>query len=183
VNSPSAIATWANAITVSRILLAPVMFAMIPDVGGSWPAVVVWFLLCSSDFIDGWVARRHGVTRSGAFLDPLADKVLVIGAMFTLVATHVFPIVPVVIIAVREIAISLYRTAAGTRGFTIPASRLAKGKTFMQQNAVGWALLPLTHDSRWLWGTMLWIAVVLTVWSGLVYFLRARHLMSSIVTG
>ena len=76
-NSPSAIATWANAITVSRILLAPVMFAMIPDVGGSWPATVVWFLLCSSDFIDGWVARRHGVTRSGAFLDPLADKVLV----------------------------------------------------------------------------------------------------------
>jgi CDP-diacylglycerol--glycerol-3-phosphate 3-phosphatidyltransferase len=183
VNSPSAIATWANAITVSRILLAPVMFAMIPDVGGSWPAVFVWFLLCSSDFVDGWVARRNGVTRSGAFLDPLADKVLVIGAMFTLVASHVFWIVPVGIIAVREIAVSLYRTAAGTRGFSIPASRLAKGKTFMQQNAVGWALLPLTHDVRWLWNTMLWIAVVLTVWSGLVYFMRARHLLNAIATG
>jgi CDP-diacylglycerol--glycerol-3-phosphate 3-phosphatidyltransferase len=139
--------------------------------------------LCSSDFVDRWLARRHGVTRSGAFLDPLADKVLVIGAMFTLVSTHVFWIVPVVIIAVREIAIALYRTVVGTRGFSIPASRLAKGKTFMQQNAVGWALLPLTHDVRWLWNTMLWIAVVLTVWSGLVYFLRARHVMSAIVAG
>jgi CDP-diacylglycerol--glycerol-3-phosphate 3-phosphatidyltransferase len=183
VNSPSAIATWANAITVSRILLAPVMFAMIPDVGGSWPAVIVWILLCSSDFIDGWVARRHGVTRSGAFLDPLADKVLVIGAMVMLVSTHLFWIVPVAIITIREIAISLYRSAAGTRGVSIPASRLAKGKTFMQQNAVGWALLPLTHDVRWLWETMLWIAVVLTVWSGLVYLVRARQLSTSIVTG
>jgi CDP-diacylglycerol--glycerol-3-phosphate 3-phosphatidyltransferase len=168
---------------VSRILLAPVMFAMIPDVGGSWPAVIVWILLCSSDFIDGWVARRHGVTRSGAFLDPLADKVLVIGAMVMLVSTHLFWIVPVAIITIREIAISLYRSAAGTRGVSIPASRLAKGKTFMQQNAVGWALLPLTHDVRWLWETMLWIAVVLTVWSGLVYLVRARQLSTSIVTG
>jgi CDP-diacylglycerol--glycerol-3-phosphate 3-phosphatidyltransferase len=183
VNSPSAIKTWANAITVSRILLAPVMFAMIPDTGGSWPAVVVWFLLCSSDFVDGRVARRHGVTRSGAFLDPLADKVLVIGAMFTLVSSHVFWIVPVAVIAVREFAISLYRTVAGTRGVSIPASRLAKGKTFMQQNAVGWALLPLTHDVKWLWNSMLWIAVALTVWSGLVYLVRAHQLSTSIVTG
>jgi CDP-diacylglycerol--glycerol-3-phosphate 3-phosphatidyltransferase len=159
------------------------MFAMIPEVGGSWPAVVVWFLLCSSDFIDGWVARRQGVTRSGAFLDPLADKVLVIGAMFTLVSTHVFWIVPVAVIAVREIAVSLYRTVAGTRGVSIPASRLAKGKTFMQQNAVGWALFPPTHDVRWLWETMLWLAVVLTVWSGLVYLVRARRQAAPIVTG
>jgi CDP-diacylglycerol--glycerol-3-phosphate 3-phosphatidyltransferase len=183
VNSPSAIATWANAITVSRILLAPVMFSMIPDAGGSWPAVVVWFLLCSSDAVDGWVARRQGVTRSGAFLDPLADKVLVIGAMFTLVATHVFWIVPVVVIAAREFAISLYRTAAGTRGVSIPASRLAKGKTFMQQNAVGWALFPPTHNVRWLWESMLWVAVLLTVWSGAIYLARARRMAAPIAAG
>jgi CDP-diacylglycerol--glycerol-3-phosphate 3-phosphatidyltransferase len=128
------------------------------------------------------VARRHGATRSGAFLDPLADKVLVIGAMFTLVATHNFWIVPVAIIAVREIAISLYRTVVGARGVSVPASRLAKGKTFMQQNAVGWTLLPLTHDVKWLWNSMLWVAVFLTVWSGLVYLARARSL-PSIVTG
>jgi CDP-diacylglycerol---glycerol-3-phosphate 3-phosphatidyltransferase len=111
---PDAIATWANAITVGRILLAPVLFAMIPDVGGSWPAFAFWMVLCSSDFIDGWLARRHGTTRSGAFLDPLADKVLVLGAMFMLVANDVFWLLPVAIIAAREILISLYRAVAGT---------------------------------------------------------------------
>ena len=70
-------------------------------------------MLCASDGIDGFLARRHGTTRSGAFLDPLADKVLVLGAMFTLVGRGVFPIVPVAIIAAREVAISLYRTFAG----------------------------------------------------------------------
>jgi CDP-diacylglycerol--glycerol-3-phosphate 3-phosphatidyltransferase len=102
--------------------------------------------------------------------------------MFTLVSTHVFWIVPDTVIAVREFAISMYRTVVSTRGVSIPASRLAKGKTFMQQNAVGWALLPLTHDVKWLWDSMLWIAVVLTVWSGLVYLVRARR-MASIVAG
>ena len=63
----------------------------------------------------GW-PRRHGVTRSGAFLDPLADKILVLGAMFSLVREGVFWFLPVVIIAVREVLISLYRTVVGARG-------------------------------------------------------------------
>ena len=97
---PSALATWANAITVGRLLLSPLMFWVIPDdPGGGWVAFVLWFLLCVSDAFDGYVARRHGTTRSGAFLDPLADKVLVLGAMFTLVGNGVFWVVPVVIIA------------------------------------------------------------------------------------
>ena len=67
------------------------MFWVIPDDdGGSWIAFALWFVLCASDGIDGYIARRHGTTRSGAFLDPLADKVLVLGAMFTLVGNGVF---------------------------------------------------------------------------------------------
>ncbi|HEX9259998.1 MAG TPA: CDP-alcohol phosphatidyltransferase family protein [Acidimicrobiales bacterium] len=173
--NPDAIATWANAITVGRILVAPVLFGMIPDLGGSWPATVVWVLLCGSDGIDGWLARRHGATRSGAFLDPLADKVLVLGAMFTLVANDVFWWLPVALIAGREVTISLYRTVAGAKGVTVPAKRLAKLKTVAQQLAVGFALLPLTHYHRWVWNSWLWAAVALTVVTGIQYLLAARR--------
>ena len=174
-HNPDAIATWANALTVGRILLAPVLFAMIPDIGGSWPASIFWILLCSTDFIDGWLARKQGATRSGAFLDPLADKVLVLGALFMLVATDKFSLVPVLIIAVREVAISLYRTVAGSRGVSVPARRLAKWKTFSQQIAVGLALLPPTVDHLWMATTMLWVAVVLTVFTGVQYLLLASR--------
>ena len=114
---PSAVKTWANLVTVARVLIAPFMFVLIPDEpGGSWVAFALWFVLCSSDGIDGYLARRHGTTTVGAFLDPLADKVLVLGAMFFLVSSDVFWIVPVVIIAARELAISLYRTFVGAQG-------------------------------------------------------------------
>ena len=77
---------------------------------------MLWFALCATDGIDGWLARRHGTTRSGAFLDPLADKVLVLGAMFALGRSRRFWWLPVALIAVREIGISLYRSMAGRQG-------------------------------------------------------------------
>ena len=173
---PSKLATWANAITVGRILFSPLMFLAIPDgTAGSWAAFVLWFVLCASDAVDGWIARRHGATRSGAFLDPLADKVLVLGAMFTLVSRGVFPLVPVLVIAVREFAISVYRTVVGSRGVSVPASRMAKYKTLFQQLAVGFALLPWSAlDATWLWTGLLWCAVVLAVWSGAQYLWHSR---------
>ena len=98
------LASWANAITVGRLVFSPIMFLAIPDhKAGSWAAFLLWFVLCASDGVDGWIARRRGPTSAGAFLDPLADKVLVLGAMFTLVAHDVFPLVPVLIIAAREL--------------------------------------------------------------------------------
>jgi CDP-diacylglycerol--glycerol-3-phosphate 3-phosphatidyltransferase len=127
---PNAIRTWANAITVSRLLVSPLMFAIIPDDNvGSWAATGLWFVLCLSDLIDGNLARRQGVTRSGAFLDPLADKVCVLGAMFVLVDRGMFSVWLVGIIATREIAISLYRVFAGAKGVSVPASKAAKFKT------------------------------------------------------
>jgi CDP-diacylglycerol--glycerol-3-phosphate 3-phosphatidyltransferase len=173
--SPDAIKTWANGVTVGRVLIAPILFAMIDGPDGSWAALAVWFALCASDGVDGWLARRHGVTRSGAFLDPLADKVLVLGAMFTLVRYDVFWIVPVLIIAGREVVISVYRTVAGRHGVSVPAKRLAKGKTLCQQLAVGFALTPPLAHTRWLWDTFLWLAVVLTVITGAQYLLAARR--------
>lgn len=167
----SAIATWANMVTVSRILVSPILFALIPaDSNGSWVALAMWLVLCSTDGFDGYLARRHGTTTSGAFLDPLADKILVLGAMFTIVSRGQFDLLPVAIIAAREIAVSLYRVLAGARGVSMPASRLAKLKTLSQQLAVGFVLAPLTtEDATWTWSVFLWLAVVLSLVSAAQY--------------
>ncbi|MGZ4672925.1 MAG: CDP-alcohol phosphatidyltransferase family protein [Ilumatobacteraceae bacterium] len=174
---PSAVKTWANLVTVARVLIAPIMFLLIPEKpGGSWVAFGLWFVLCSTDGIDGFLARRHGATTVGAFLDPLADKVLVLGAMFFLVNSHVYWIVPVIIIAARELAISLYRTFVGAKGVSVPASKIAKFKTLAQQLSVGFAIAPLTAiDSKWLWNGLLWLSVVLALISGSQYMWRARR--------
>jgi CDP-diacylglycerol--glycerol-3-phosphate 3-phosphatidyltransferase len=174
---PSAVKTWANLVTVARVLIAPFMFVLIPEEpGGSWIAFGLWFLLCSTDGIDGYLARRHGSTTVGAFLDPLADKVLVLGAMIFLVSNEVFWIVPVAIIAVRELGISLYRTFVGAKGISVPASRIAKLKTLSQQLSVGFAIAPLTAlDAKWLWNGLLWTSVVLAIISGCQYMWRARN--------
>jgi len=168
---PSAIRTWANAITVSRLLVSPLMFAIIPnDNVGSWAATGLWFILCLSDLIDGQLARKQGVTRSGAFLDPLADKVCVLGARFVLVDRGMFSVWLVAIIATREIAISLYRVFAGAKGVSVPASKAAKFKTFAQQVAVGFAVLPWSAaDYNYLAKGSLVIATALTLYSGLQY--------------
>jgi CDP-diacylglycerol---glycerol-3-phosphate 3-phosphatidyltransferase len=173
---PNAVKTWANLVTVARILIAPFMFLLIPEgPGGTWPAFLLWFMLCSTDGVDGYLARRHGATNLGAFLDPLADKVLVLGAMFFLVNNGTFSIVPVAIIAARELAISLYRTFVGAKGISVPASKIAKWKTFVQQLAVGFAILPITDEAKWLWNGLLWISVALALISFGQYVYRARH--------
>ena len=167
--------SWANGITAMRILLAPLVFLAIPEDGtGSWWAFLLWFVLCSSDGIDGYIARRRGPTTVGAFLDPLADKVLVLGAMFTLVAHDIFWFVPVAIIAAREVTISAYRIIKSGRGVSVPASKLGKYKTVVQQFAVAFALFPPTAlAATWTWQVLLWIAVVLTVVSGAQYLWNA----------
>jgi CDP-diacylglycerol--glycerol-3-phosphate 3-phosphatidyltransferase len=99
----------------------------------------------------------------------------VLGAMFTLVSRNMFWIVPVVIIAARELIISLYRSFVGAKGVSVPASKLAKWKTVAQQLSVGFAIAPLTSmDAKWLWNGLLWISVVLALVSAAQYFWRAR---------
>jgi CDP-diacylglycerol--glycerol-3-phosphate 3-phosphatidyltransferase len=174
-HNPNAIITIANTVTVTRLLVSPVLFSLIEGDEGDWAAFALWFVLCLSDGVDGFIARRRGTTRSGAFLDPLADKVLILGAMFALVGQDVFWVVPVVIITARELVITLYRTIVGRQGVSVPASWPAKFKTLSQQLAVGFALLPLTAvDATWLWQLFLWLAVVLAVGSGAQYLWHAR---------
>ena len=172
---PSALATPANALTAARLLLAPVVIVLIVDLGAAWSTLLVWIAVAGSDALDGWVARRQGSTSSGAFLDPLADKVLVLGALVALVAEGVFWWVPVTLIAVREVVISAYRSYVGRRGISVPARRWAKVKTVTQEVAVGFALLPLTSDHAWVATAVLWAAVALTLVTGVQYLLDGRR--------
>ena len=112
---PSALVTPANAVTVARLLAAPVYVLMLVAWGASWINVVVGFVLAASDGLDGYMARRHGTTRSGAFLDPLADKAVVLGALVTLAAQGHLPWLPVVLITLREVGMQGYRSWAGRR--------------------------------------------------------------------
>jgi CDP-diacylglycerol--glycerol-3-phosphate 3-phosphatidyltransferase len=172
---PSALVTPANAVTLARVAATPLLMAVIAAGGASWPATGAWVAVTLTDGLDGFIARRHGTTRSGAFLDPLADKVLVLGAMVTLVVTGAFWWLPVALIAAREVAVSAYRAVAGRRGVSVPARPSAKAKTFVQDVAVGLALMPPAASRRWLAGGALWAAVALTLLSGLQYLWDARR--------
>ncbi len=167
---PSALATPANLITIARLVLTVPLLVMIVDSGATWPALALWIALCVTDGIDGHLARRQGTTRSGAFLDPLADKVLVLGAMVALVANDTFWWLPVGVIAVRELGIQVFRSYWGKKGLAVPATALAKAKTVTQEVAVGFGLLPLTAtDATWVANCVLWVAVGLTVVTGVQY--------------
>jgi CDP-diacylglycerol--glycerol-3-phosphate 3-phosphatidyltransferase len=171
---PSALLTPANAVTIIRLLFSPALLVLVVREPSSWGAFALWTVLAFTDGIDGHLARRHGTTRSGAFLDPLADKVLVLGALFALVAAERFMLLPVVLISIRELAISAYRTRLGRSGLAVPARPLAKVKTVVQEFAVAFALLPWTVDHPTLADATLWVAVALTLFTGAQYLLDGR---------
>ena len=168
----SALATPANVITLPFL-------AFVARDGASYWAVVVWFVLCASDGIDGHLARKHGTTRSGAFLDPLADKVLVLGAGWALVAAGTFWWLPVVLITARELGISIFRSFYARRGIAVPARYAAKVKTVVQEFAVAFALLPLVVEHvTWLPSVVLWAAVILTLTTGISYVTEGARCLS-----
>ncbi len=157
---------------MARVAFTPVLLGLVAGTGASYLALVLWVVLASSDGLDGYLARRDGTTHSGAFLDPLADKLLVLGALVALAARGVFAWLPVGLIAAREVAMSVYRSWVGRRGVSIPARPSAKAKTVVQEVAVGLALFPpLARRAPWMARTALWVAVALTVSSGVQYLL------------
>jgi len=176
----SARLTPANVITVARLLLSPVLFALVLVDGPSYGALLLGFVIAATDGVDGYLARRMGATRSGAFLDPLADKVLVLGTLVSLVQVGVVPWLPVALIAMRELAISIYRSYWARRSLAIPARKGAKVKTVVQEVAIGLALMPVIGiDRPGVAVAVLWAAVALTLWTGLQYVADGRKAMSS----
>ncbi|HTO00661.1 MAG TPA: CDP-alcohol phosphatidyltransferase family protein [Microthrixaceae bacterium] len=176
---PSAILTPANAVTIARLLLAPLAFAMILGEESSWLLVLLWFMLTTTDSLDGYLARKQGTTRSGAFLDPLADKVLALGGLWAVVIAGRFWWVPVALITLREALISLFRYFWSRRGLAVQASKIAKLKTFLQFGAVGWVVLPATTDIHALADSFLWLAVAIAWISAAQYVMAGSRATST----
>jgi CDP-diacylglycerol---glycerol-3-phosphate 3-phosphatidyltransferase len=176
---PSALATPANAVTLLRLLAAPVYVIMLVVWGASWINVVVGLVLAGSDGLDGYMARRQGTTRSGAFLDPLADKACVLGAMFTLAAQGHLPWLPVILIAFREVGMQLFRSWVGRRGVSIPARKSAKIKTLIQDIAIGTCIIPPLAHQHTLQVAAIWFACALTLYTGAEYLLDGRRVLHS----
>ena len=156
-------------------MAAPVFVAMIVVWGATWFNVVVGLIVAGSDSLDGFMARRQGTTRSGAFLDPLADKAVVLGAMGALAYQGHLPWLPVILITIREFGMQLYRSWVGRRGVSIPARTSAKLKTFVQDLAVGVCIIPPLAHEHALQVTMVWIAAALTLITGAQYLMDGRR--------
>ena len=175
----SALLTPANLMTAFRLLVAPIFIYLIVVHRISWWTALVGFLAAASDYFDGIVARRHGTTRSGAFLDPLADKVIVLGSLYALVVARPHGlttfVVPAILITLRELWMSVYRAQAAKKGISIPASKLAKWKTFAQDWAIAFCVLPITAHHAWLGVVTIWIAVALTLYTGAQYYVQGRR--------
>jgi CDP-diacylglycerol---glycerol-3-phosphate 3-phosphatidyltransferase len=138
-------------------------------------AAAVFVFGAFTDGLDGYLARRYeGATRIGQWLDPLADKILVTAPIVAMTAIGTFPAWATVIIVVREFAVSLLRAWLGSRGIGMPASPWGKVKTAVQMLLVPLYLLPL-DGAETVRLVVLWLAVVLTIWSGLDYFLKAAR--------
>jgi CDP-diacylglycerol--glycerol-3-phosphate 3-phosphatidyltransferase len=197
-----------NILTGLRLAAGVVMFAMMagaapgaleawlsPETQGRFSVWAFWIFViaASTDWVDGFLARRwHATTRWGAILDPIADKVLVTGAILGVLAWGSVPqaAIPCGLILFREFAVSALReTVAGK--VKLPVTLLAKWKTTLQMVALGALQLVLLWDGFGLpleWQphfqtfayVLLWVAAIITVWTGWQYFAKARDKMSHI---
>lgn len=168
------LASPANLLTLSRMVLTPLLVWWIlgaeSDLGTSWPAFALGFVMGFTDLIDGRLARRdNNVSRLGAFLDPLADKIVVIAAALAFVAVDRYALIPVLLLAAREVAISVVRTWYSFKGLSIPARESAKWKATIQGAALLIAALPPLRDQQLIVDVTLWFAVAFTLWTGLQY--------------
>lgn len=178
---PSALLTPANALTLARIALSPVIFWMIlTGELATWPAAALAFVVGVTDGFDGWLARKYGTTRSGAFLDPLADKILVLGAMICIASVGRWPWLPVVLVGGRELLISGLRSYWVRQGLAIQATGIAKAKTVVLSFACLFTLVPeLADDPAWPADGLLAIGVALALVSGAQYVVAGSRATST----
>jgi CDP-diacylglycerol--glycerol-3-phosphate 3-phosphatidyltransferase len=165
-----------NVLTVLRIMLVPVLVvALLGDTpSGDVLAAVVFALASLTDFVDGYIARLRGsVTTFGKLMDPLADKLLIVGALLSLVALHRLEGWVAMVIIARELAVTMLRVGATQAGVVMAASRLGKLKTCLQIAAI-LAVIAARGSPLWV-SLLLYLAVLTTVLSGLDYFFGMRR--------
>lgn len=163
----------ANLLTLSRILVSPLFVALMrdPRKNRKYLAAVLFAAAGATDFLDGYIARKKGiVTRLGQFLDPLADKIYISTPLIMLAwMGRIRRWVPALIIG-RELLITAFRIHANRHGVSVPATKIAKLKTNAQILAIVLLILEFrVKDSTAHEDAAVWLAVILTVYSGLDY--------------
>jgi len=162
-----------------------------PSKSAAFLAAILFAVASFTDWLDGYLARRMGiVTVLGKFLDPIADKLIVMAALIMIIPYDRVPAWMVLVIICREVIITGLRGIASTEGIVIAASNLGKYKTIFQIVAILGLLLH--YDYYWLFGIQsayfhvnmhnvgifyLWIAIIITVWSGVDYLMRFFKLL------
>lgn len=170
-----------NLLTLSRILLVPVLVVVLLTEfeGKEFVGLGVFLLAAATDFLDGFLARRHKkITRLGILLDPAADKILTSAAFISLVAPDLAPAWMVVVIVAREFAVSALRSFAAAEQLVIPAGLSGKVKTGVQIVAIS---LLIIHKRLGAFSHLaplsLWAAMLLSVYSGVEYYVRFWRLV------
>jgi len=185
-----------NQITLSRICLIPIFILILsaPFNWGEWQwgdyhlpvthfvAGLIFLIASLTDWLDGYYARKYNlITNMGKFLDPLADKLLVSAAFILLVQMELAAAWIVIVIISREFAVTGLRLVAAGEGIVLAASSMGKLKTVSQIAAI--ALL-IFHNFPFVFlnvpvdTIVLYIALILTTWSGIDYFIKNAHVMS-----
>ena len=167
----------ANKLTLSRMIIVPFFLVAVYFEKDSQvlPISAIIFAVASfTDFLDGYLARKYNlITDFGKFMDPLADKVLVVAALAVLVEMNLIPAWMIVLIITREYAVSILRAIAANTGQVIAASQGGKAKTVSQIIAVLMLLLNIKYGIY-----VMWIAVILTFVSGMDYLMKNKKLIS-----
>ena len=162
--------TTASKITLARVALIPVFMALLL-LEYNWLALVVFAVASLTDFVDGYIARHYNqVTDFGKFLDPLADKLLVIAAMSMFCEWGVFPAWALMIVLTREFAVSGLRMVAGPKGKVIAAGWSGKVKTF--STMVGLCVMMAFPQVQWIGVAVMVVIVGTTLYSGVEYFIQ-----------
>lgn len=171
-----------NRLSLARVLLIPVcvglMYAAAPVF--NWLALAVFLIASFTDFLDGHIARsRNLVTDFGKFIDPVADKLLVLSALIMLAAQGKIPAWMVIVVLARELSVDGLRMVASLTGKVIAAGRLGKIKTVTQMVTVSFAIV-----DNWPFGAfpvsgiLSYAMVAITLWSGVDYFVKNRSVLS-----
>ena len=173
-----------NTLTFFRLVSIPLVVICLkfPGKWGSFLAAVFFGMAFITDILDGYFARKYGsITVLGKFLDPLADKILVSVTMIMLIPLDRIPAGIVILIIAREMAVTALRSIAVDEGVVIQADKLGKFKTIFQATALSGLCLHYEYfnvNFHVVGMFFLWIALILTLWSGWAYFRQYMRVFS-----
>ena len=168
--------TTASKITLARVALIPLYMVLMYLSGGQaglwmYLSLAIFIVASLTDFVDGYIARHYNqVTDFGKFLDPLADKLLVIAAMSMFCEWGTFPAWALMIVLTREFAVSGLRMVAGPKGKVIAAGKSGKVKTF--STMVGLCVMMAFPQVQWIGLVVMAVIVGTTLYSGVEYFIQ-----------